>query len=140
MTNDGEHLRLLSIFHYVVAGMAGLFALFPIIHLTIGLFLVFAPDKFAGNGQPPPAFLGWFFVIFAAVFIILGWILAALVLTAGRFLAKRKHYTFCLVMAGVECLFMPFGTVLGAFTISLLTREPVKQLFSGQQASATKAA
>jgi hypothetical protein len=32
-------------------------------------------------------------------------------------------------MAGIECMFMPFGTVLGVFTIITLTREPVKQLF-----------
>jgi hypothetical protein len=36
---------------------------------------------------------------------------------------------FCLVMGGVECLFMPFGTVLGVFTIIVLMQEPVKQLF-----------
>jgi len=129
MTRDDEHLRLLSIFHYVVAGMAGLFAMFPIFHLIIGLVFVFAPNKFGGNGQSAPAFLGWFFVIFAATFIILGLVFAVLVLTTGRFLAKRKHYTFCLVMAGVECIFMPFGTVLGVFTILVLTRESVKQLF-----------
>ena len=33
---------------------------------------------------------------------------------------------------GVECLFMPFGTVLGVFTIVVLCREPVKQLFSAR--------
>jgi len=41
---------------------------------------------------------------------------------------------FCLVMAGAECLFMPFGTVLGVFTIILLLQEPVKQLFNSQRA------
>jgi hypothetical protein len=30
---DAEHLRLLSIFHYVVAGLQVLMASFPIIHL-----------------------------------------------------------------------------------------------------------
>ena len=131
MTQDEEHLRLLSIFHYVVSGLAALFALFPIFHLVFGLFLIFAPDKFTGNGhnQPPAALLGWFFVIFAVTFITIGWTFAAFVLTTGRFLARRKHYTFCLVMAGVECLFMPFGTVLGVFTLVTLLREPVKQVF-----------
>jgi len=33
------------------------------------------------------------------------------------------------VMAGIECLFMPFGTVLGVFTILVLVRESVKPLF-----------
>jgi len=129
MTRDEEHLRLLSIFHYVVSGLAGLFACFPIIHLILGLAFICASHHVRGNGEPPPAFIGWIFVIFAAVFITLGWTFAPFVLTAGRCLARRKHYMFCLIMAGVECLFMPFGTVLGAFTIITLVREPVKQLF-----------
>src|SRR5437667_4730791 len=77
MTQDEDQLRLLSIFHYVVGGLAGLFALFPIFHLIFGLFFILAPNKFAGKGEPPPAFIGWFFVILAAVFITLGWILLA---------------------------------------------------------------
>jgi hypothetical protein len=131
MTRDEEHLRLLSIFHYVVSGLAALFALFPIIHLVIGLIVIFAPGKFAGHGQEqmPASLIGWFFVIFALMFITIGWTFAVFILTAGRFLARRKHYTFCIVMAGIECMFMPFGTVLGAFTIVVLLQEPVKQLF-----------
>ena len=130
MTQDEEHLRLLSIFHYVVAGLAALFALFPIFHLILGLFMIFAPDKmFPGKQDVAPALIGWFFVIFASVFITLGWTFAALIVTTGRFLARHKHYTFCLVMAGIECLFMPFGTVLGVFTILVLVRESVKPLF-----------
>lgn len=131
MKQDEEHLRLLSIFHYVVAGLAALFALFPIFHLIFGIFMILAPQKFGGHGQeqPPLALMGWFFVIFASMFITLGWTIAALILTTGRFLARRRHYTFCLVMAGMECLFMPFGTVLGVFTILVLVRESVKPLF-----------
>jgi len=133
LTQEEEHLRLLSIFHYVVGGLAALFALIPIFHLIFGLIMILAPEKFAGHGhaqeQPPLALMGWFFVIFAAVFITIGWTFAAFVLAVGRFLARRKHYMFCLVMGGVECLFMPFGTVLGVFTIIVLMREPVKQLF-----------
>ena len=134
MTQDEDQLKLLSIFHYVVGGIAGLFALLPIFHLVFGLFFIFAPEKFEGNGQPPPAFIGWIFVIFAALFITIGWVFAAFVLTTGRFLSKRKHYTFCLVMGGVQCIFMPFGTVLGVFTIIILMRESVKQLFKANEA------
>ena len=44
-------------------------------------------------------------------------------------------------MAAVECVFMPFGTVLGVFTIIVLMREPVKQLFAvNKDAQATAAA
>jgi hypothetical protein len=129
MNHDDEHLKLLSIFHYVVGGLAGLIALIPVIHLTIGLFIILAPEKFHGNG-PPPEFLGWIFVGLAAPIITFGWILAAFIFATGRFLARRKRYLFCLVMAGVECIFMPFGTVLGVFTIIVLTRESVKQTFA----------
>ncbi len=131
LTREEEHLRLLSIFHYVVGGLAALFALFPVIHLMIGLCMIFTPEKLAGHGQqqPPLAWMGWFFVIIAVGFITIGWTFAVFVLTAGRFLARHKHYTFCLVMAGIECMFMPFGTVLGVFTLVVLLQEPVKQLF-----------
>jgi hypothetical protein len=129
MNQDEQHLRLLSIFHYVTAGLAGLFALFPLIHLVMGLVMILAPEKFSSAGEPPPAWLGWLFVVMASLFILLGWTFAGFVFAAGRFLAKRKRYLFCLVMAGIECMFMPFGTVLGVFTIIVLSRDPVKRLF-----------
>ena len=127
---DNEHLKLLCIFHYVVSGMGALFACFPIIHLVLGLFFILAPEKFGHGSQQPPAWIGWFFVAFASVLILVGWTLAVLVLMAGRFITRRKHYMFCFVMACVECIFMPFGTVLGVFTILVLNRASVKELFA----------
>jgi hypothetical protein len=38
-------------------------------------------------------------------------------------------------MAGVMCIFMPFGTVLGVFTLIVLLRPSVKPLFEGRAAS-----
>lgn len=134
MDQDQEHLRLLAIFHYVVAALAALFACFPLIHLVLGLFFILAPSSMAGSGQPPPpAFLGWIFVIFASCFILAGWAFAACVLYAGRCLANRRRLLFCQVMAGIECMFMPFGTALGVFTLLVLTRPTVKPLFDDQR-------
>ena len=65
-----------------------------------------------------------------AMLILFGWSFAVCVIVAGRSLARHRHYTFCLVMAGVLCIFMPFGTVLGVFTIIVLMRPSVKGLFS----------
>jgi hypothetical protein len=129
-TTDAEHLKLLSVFHYVVGGLAALFACIPIFHLVFGLFLIIAPGKFGGASQPPPAFIGWFFVLIASCFILVGWTLAFLVLLAGRFIARRRHHAYCFAMACVECIFMPFGTVLGVFTIIVLMRPSVKELFT----------
>jgi hypothetical protein len=133
MTQDEQHLKLLSIFHYVVGGMAGLFGTFPILHVIAGIFFIVAPEEIWNKGgpqAPPPAFFGWMFVIFGSIAILLGWTLAALLITAGRFLARRKHYMFCFVTAAIECLWIPFGTILGVFTIVVLIRESVKQLFA----------
>src|SRR5512137_1986376 len=111
MNQDVEHLRLLSIFHYIVGGLLAIFASIPVIHLVLGLILVLKPQLFGpGNSQPPP-FIGWFFVIFATAFIVLGWTLAVMMVWAGRCLSRRLHHSFCFVMACLGCLFMPFGTV-----------------------------
>jgi len=56
---DAEHLKLISIFHYVVSGLAAFFACFPIIHLVVGLFMIFAPQKFGPGNNQPPAEPGW---------------------------------------------------------------------------------
>lgn len=127
---DAEHLRLLAIFHYIVSGLAAFFACIPVIHLVIGLFMIFAPQRFGPGNNQPPAFIGWFFVGMASFIITAGWTFAILVLIAGRLIARRKHYQFCFVVACVECIFMPFGTVLGVFTILVLNRSTVKQLFN----------
>ena len=47
MQNDEEHLRLLSIFHFVLVGMMILFFLFPLIHVTLGLGFVLGIIVFA---------------------------------------------------------------------------------------------
>lgn len=130
MNQDEEHLKLLSIFHYVVAGFAAFFALFPIVYVIAGLFVMFSPAHYRGTAQPPPQdFVGLVFIIVGGVMMAFGLAFAGAIFAAGRFLARRKHHTFCLVVACIECLFMPFGTVLGIFSIVILVREPIKQLF-----------
>ena len=125
MNRDEEHLKLLSIFHYVVGGIAGFWACFPLIHLCIGIAMLGG----AFRGGPPPV-LGLFFVMMALTVITLGWALAICIIIAGRCLVKRQHYKFCFVIACISCAFMPFGTVLGVFTIIVLMRPSVKKLFA----------
>jgi hypothetical protein len=132
MNKDTEHLQLLAIFHYVVAGVAALCSFFPLLYSVMGGFLIYAAQHPGPNNQePPPAFLGWIFIAVGAVFFLAGIAMAICILIAGRCLSRRKAYSFTLVMACVECLFVPFGTILGVFTIVALSRESVKALFSG---------
>jgi hypothetical protein len=72
-------------------------------------------------------------------FFLVGQSLAICIVIAGRFLARRKRYPFVFVIACCECLFMPFGTVLGVFTIVLLSRESVKAAFNGAATGAAPA-
>jgi len=132
MNQNEEHLRLLAIFHYVVAGFATLFSLFPLLYTTIGVVFIFA----ARHGTPkpgeelPPEFLGWIFVGLGSILFLAGLAMAVCILIAGRCLSRRRRYTFALIIACIECLFIPFGTILGVFTIIVLSRASVRGLFS----------
>lgn len=151
-----EHIRLLSIFHYVVGGIGYLVSLFPIIHLAMGIFFLAAPEEFFEPPKPPkitgssigespsleikdssvevsdefPARLfGLLFTIIPAIIILCGFIVSTLIVIAGKRLASHRSHTFCLVVAGIECLIMPFGTILGVFTILTLLKPEARQLF-----------
>ena len=130
LNEDREHLKLLSIFHYVVGAMTALFACFPLIHLAIGIAMLCG--AFDGK-DAPPRILGLFFVIFPVIFILCGWVLAVCMIIAGRKLARYQARTYCLVLAAIECIFVPFGTVLGVFTIIVLMKDSVKELFAAGQ-------
>ncbi|TWU43241.1 hypothetical protein Q31b_22790 [Novipirellula aureliae] len=126
---DAEQLNLLTIFHYVVAGMVGLFSLFPILHLVIGIGIVSGAFDVPDSGTPPPAFLGWFFILIPLAMMLIGLAFAIAIAITGRKLARRSGYMYCLVIAGIECMLMPFGTVLGVLTILVLMRPSVKTMF-----------
>jgi hypothetical protein len=131
---DEQHLKLLSIFHFVVGGLIALVSCIPIFHFMIGLMFLVAPPPSrarAGQGPQPETFIGGMFVVIAGSIILAGWTVAACVWLAGWFLYQRKHPMFCLVAACLECMWMPFGTVLGVFTIIVLQRPSVKKLFEG---------
>ena len=136
MNQNKEHLRLLAIFHYVVAGLAALFSFFPLLYTTVGAIFIFAARHGTPKPgeEPPPEFIGWIFAIVGSLLFLLGIAIAICILIAGRSLAKRTCYWFALVVACIECLFIPFGTILGVFTIVVLSRESVKALFSTAQA------
>ena len=129
MDENLQYLKLLSIFHYVVGGLAALFACFPIMYIAIGILAVYAPGTMDSEGDAMPACIGWIFIITGGGLMLLGWAFAVCIIVAGRYLARQVHYLFCMVIAAIECIFMPFGTVLGVFTIVVLAKPPVKEMF-----------
>jgi hypothetical protein len=137
MDRDTEQLNLLAIFHYVVAGLAALFSFFPLIYTAVGVIFIFAARHGTAKlgEELPPEFLGWIFAVLGSVLFVMGIAMAICILIAGRCLSRPRCYSFALVMACVECLFIPFGTILGVFTIIVLLRESVKALFAATQTS-----
>ncbi|MBL8063160.1 MAG: hypothetical protein JNK32_09095 [Anaerolineales bacterium] len=133
MNQDVDQIKLLAIFHFIVAGVAGLFACFPIFHLLMGISMLaggFFPDAAANEAPFPFGIFALMFTLIPAAIIFLGWAFAISLAVSGYFLLKKQHYLFCMVMAGVSCIFTPFGTVLGVFTIIVLMRPSVKELFN----------
>src|SRR6185369_18092886 len=122
MNDDEQHLRWLSIGNYVASGMVALFACIPIIHVTIGIALILNPPK----GDPDAWIPGLVLALVGGAFMLAGWSLAAAILTAGRSIAARKRYTFCIVVAAIACAFAPFGTALGVLSLIVLLRPSVK--------------
>lgn len=127
MTREEEHLNLLALFHFILGGLTAFGACIPFIHLGLGLAMV--GGAFPEQNGPPPA-IGWLFVVFGTFAILIGWTLAILMIAAGRRLKARRSRTFCFVVAALCCTMMPFGTVLGIFTILVLSKEPVKAMFA----------
>lgn len=162
-----EHIRLLSIFHYVVGGLGYLFSMIPFIHLSMGIFFLLAPEAMlnppaarpsvsaveleSGNPQGggesgtatapistfPARLVGVLFVAIPSVIILCGFALSTAIVMAGRRLAACRSHQFCLVVAGIECLFTPFGTVLGVFTLLTLLKPEARACFGLAQNHST---
>ena len=64
-----------------------------------------------------------------AVGFIICIIAGILTLMAGGYLGKRKHHTFIIVIAVLNCLSGILGILLGIFTIIELQKPHVKELF-----------
>ncbi len=124
---DFAQLDTLATLYYVLAAFTGVFALFPLLHLFIGIAAIVA-----GHSSPQAreaAQVGWMFVILAVGLIGFGAALATLFFQAARRMRQRRSHVFCMVAAGVSCLWVPFGTVLGVLALVNLNKPHVQALF-----------
>jgi hypothetical protein len=133
---DREHLRLLTIFYYIWAGFQSLGGLIGLAFIGLGAFLVSSPQIAQAHNPPPPWFGAVFAGLGALVFVAVEG-MAALSLLTGRFLSRRQHHTFCVVISALNCMSLPLGTALGVFSILVLQRPSVKALFGGNWGSRT---
>jgi hypothetical protein len=137
MNKDQEHLKLLSIFHYIVAGLACFCGLLWVIYIVSGVILLIASGSMANDDRMGASIGGVVAIVVGIVLFVLFELYGILCIFAGRKYAKHQGYTFCFVLALFTCLNFPLGTALGVFAIIVLNRPSVKALFQGLPAIGT---
>ena len=146
-----ERLRLLAIGFYVKGAVGAAFISFLLFHFVFLLGFSFMPES-AWNPPPrsvttsqslsvtpspsprpvnqgPPVIMFRIFAGVIGVIILLGWTFGALTIYAGRCVQKRTHRVFILVMGGLNCALIPWGTLLGIATFMLLQTPMARREF-----------
>jgi uncharacterized membrane protein len=124
-------LRLLSIGYYIQGGIAAFYTL-----LMLG-YSAFASAVFAGilksagessQQEIPPALVS---IISLLLAIVLGLACAytACLFLAGYWLRHSRNMLYLQILAALNCIAVPYGTVLGIFTFMVLQRPTAKQIF-----------
>ncbi len=130
-SEDEQHLDILGICHFVYGGLVGLVGLGGLVYVALGLAFATAVVSGAGSsGAAPAAALGGLFAVFGGFFTLLLWAKAACLIVSGIGLRKRRRPTFSFVLACLCCIQLPLGTMLGVFTLVVLSRPSVKALYA----------
>jgi hypothetical protein len=126
---ERTYLKLLSIFWFILLGLQCL--ALAIIPMEAAFFTSMFTSGAMGSGpNAPPPEIGYIFAAIMGFAFLLALTEAIFTALTAFSLRKRKRYMLCLVYSFVICvLHVPLGTVLGVFTIIVLQRPLVKELF-----------
>nr|WP_320131714.1 hypothetical protein [uncultured Holophaga sp.] len=128
---DGEHLRLLGIGYLISGGLCAACSLLGGLYMLMGaVVLLISRLPSGGADQPPPALLGGLLMAMGTLIFVVLLSLAALKFYAARCLKHRRRRSFCLVVAGLSCLEIPYGTAIGILSFMVLGRASVRKLFA----------
>jgi hypothetical protein len=126
-------LKLLSVGYYIQGGIAAFYTVMVAGYIGfMGTMLAAFGAAAQRNGQKPipefviPLVTGVFVVV--TVFSLS---IAICLLLAGYWLRRYRNKLFIFIVAGLSCLSVPYGTVLGIFTFMVLRRPVAEQLFGG---------
>ena len=126
---DQEHLRLLMLGYYINAGFCGFFSLFSLVYMAIGVLAASGALSGRSSSSDNPRVVGLIFLGIGFLFLAMALGGAWLNYFTARSLKLHRHRTFCLIIGGLSCLQMPWGTVIGVCTILVLSRPSVRMLF-----------
>lgn len=125
---DAEHLKLLRWGYFLSAGVTAFFSMFGLFYAGMALLITSLPVK---EGQDaPPEQIAWIFAIGGIGMTVVMLAVAAAKLKVAKALRERTSRTFCSVVAVITMFGMPYGTLLGVFTLLVLSRPSVAQAFA----------
>jgi hypothetical protein len=131
---DIIHLNILSGFHYLVGVYFLLTTLFVSRYVLAGIIAFMRSN---GTASPSESFTSWGQVVMISTLVIFMVAMGIAILLAGHYLRKQKARIYCSVIAGIECLAFPLGTLLGVFTLIKLNKDSVNQLFANKKVDST---
>ena len=128
---DDEQLRLLSIGYIISGCVDALTSLAGLFYAAMGAVISRAAMSHAAeqNDRFPAEAFGWIFGVFGLAFFIVFVTFAVMKFLTARHLKQRRSRTLCLVSAAISLIGIPYGTVIGVYTFSVLSRPSVRQAF-----------
>jgi hypothetical protein len=129
MRSPAQRLASLGRFHYTVAVLMAVLWSLP------GIIFWFQWQTMQKDADLIQPWMGPAMAIIGIGMLVDGWIMAPLVALAGFFLRRRKHRTFCLVVAALSIPHAPFASILGVFSVVTLMNPEVEALFDPAQSS-----
>ena len=127
---DEEHVRLLGIFYYVSGGITAVYGLFPLMYVAMGAMFMNLPDIDTPDGEFVTRSMGGMMVGLGLTMFVFAQGFAAIKILCGYWLLRKRNRIACLVIGGIICIGIPFSTVLGIFTFTVLLRDSVRDLFA----------
>jgi hypothetical protein len=133
---DDGHLRLLAFLHFVaaflcLAGIGLLVWHYTRMHNAFLDITAWKKQKGARTSLEP------FFGEFRRYYLICGAVLAAVGaanMLSSLLIGRKKGRVMSIVVACLNCIIVPLGTVLGAFTLVVLLRDTVREAYKSAAA------
>jgi len=124
----------LGLFHLISRILTLAYAVLLLFYMSFISIIFNFVEKFEGtenamNGDFPHEILTIIFSIWGIVlFFMIGFGICKIF--SRKYLKGKKNRVFSMIISALECLSFPYGTLLGVFTLIVLNRDSVKELFT----------
>lgn len=124
-------LGLLSIGYYIQAGIAAFYTIMLLGYAGFASAMLTGILKSANDsGQSVPPWLLSVISLLMLIVLLIAALYTVALFLAGLWLRRLRNLLFIQVIAALNCIAVPYGTVLSIFTFVVLQRPSAKQFFS----------